>query len=196
MIGDEGNEISWTISDSTILDPQYWIYLDGVENQTGSWSSGGINSIDVDGLSVGTYNYVLKCNDGTAWGWSESQIVVTVAEIPKPVIITTSQTISTENITVEWSEVIGIDSYNVYINGTLTYSTNTLTQNIWLNESGTYSITVTALNGAEESEHSDVIVIIVDIKSNIGIIIGSIGGSVVLAGVGAFLFIKKRKTPT
>jgi len=170
MIGDEGNEISWTISDSTILDSTFWIYLDGVEIQTGSWNSGSIFSINVDGLSIGTYNYVLKCNDGTAWGWIESQIAVNVAEIPKPVLITTSQTISTENITVEWSEVVGVDSYNVYVNGTLTYSTVNLTQNIWLNETGTYSIAVTAIYGAEESEHSDTITIIVlldDSKNNI-----------------------------
>jgi len=196
MIGDEGNEISWTISDSTILDPTYWIYLDGVEIQTDSWGSESIISFDVDGLSVGTYNYKLICNDGTAWGWSESQIAVNVAEVPKPVITTTSQTINTKNITVEWSEVVGVDSYNVYINGTLTYSTDNLTQNIWLNETGTYLITVTAINGAEESEHSNAVVIIVDIKSNVGIIIGSIGGSLVVVGVGAFLFIKKRRTPT
>jgi hypothetical protein len=195
-IHDEGNEISWTISDSTILDPTYWIYLDGVEIQTDSWDSGGIISIDVDGFSIGTYNYVLKCNDGTAWGWSESQIIISVAEIPKPVIITTSQTIYTKNITVEWSEVVGVDSYNVYINGTLTYTTDNLTQNIWLNETGSYSISVTAVNGEEESEHSDAIVIVVDIKSNVGIIFGSIGGSVVVVGVVTFLFIKKRRTPT
>jgi parallel beta-helix repeat protein len=201
LISDEGNEISWTISDLTILDPTYWIYLEGDEIQTGSWSSGSSIPINVDGFSIGTYNYVLKCNDGTPWGLSESQIVVSVAEIPKPVIITASQTITTKNITVEWSEVVGVDSYNVYVNGTLTNNTDTLEQNIWLNESGTYLITVTAINGAEESEHSEAIVIVVDIpassggNNNAGIIIGSIGGSVAVVGVIAVLFIKKRRTP-
>jgi len=197
MIGDVGNEISWTISDSTILDPTYWIYLDGVEIQKGLWGSGGIISIDVDESSVGTDNYVLKCNDGTAWGWKESHIVVTVAEIPKPVLITTSQTISTESITVEWSEVVGINSYNVYVNGTLTNSTGTLEQNIWLNETGTYSITVTAINGAEESEHSDAITIIVlidDSNNNLFWYLFGGGGLLVVGFIGiAFVKIKMKK---
>ncbi len=197
MIGDEGNEISWTISDSTILDPTYWIYLDGVEIQTGSWNSGSIFSINVDGYSVGTYNYVLKCNDGTAWGWSEGQIVVNVNEVPKPVLITTSQTISTENITVEWSEVVGVDSYNVYVNGTLINSTDTLEQNIWLNESGTYIITVTATYGAEESEHSDTITIIVlldDSKNNLFWYLFAGGWLLVAVFIGiAFVKVKMKK---
>lgn len=192
MIGDEGNEISWTISDSTILDPTYWIYLDDVEIQTDSWGSGSIISHDVDGLSSGTYNYKLICNDGTAWGWNESQIVVNVAAIPKPVIITTSQTISTENITVEWSEVVGVDSYNVYVNGTLTNSTGTLEQNIWLNETGTYSITVTAINGAEESEHSDAITIIVLLDDSNSSVFWYLftGGWLLVAGFIGIAFVK------
>ncbi|MHA1475998.1 MAG: right-handed parallel beta-helix repeat-containing protein [Promethearchaeota archaeon] len=192
MIGDGGNEISWTITDATILDPHYWIYLDGVEIQTGSWGSGGVIPIDVDGLSIGTNNYVLKCNDGTAWGWKESQIVVNVNEVPKPVIITTSQTISTKNITVEWSEVVDVDSYNVYINGTLTYTTDNLTQNIWLNETGSYSISVTAVNGEEESEHSDAITIIVLIDDSNNNLFWYLfgGGWLLVAGFIGIAFVK------
>ncbi|MHA1511839.1 MAG: hypothetical protein ACTSRX_08985, partial [Promethearchaeota archaeon] len=192
LIDDERNEISWTINDSTILDPTYWLYLDGVEIQNGSWSSGGIISIDVDDLTVGTYNYLLKCNDGTARGWSASQIIVSVAEIPKPVIITTSQTISTKNITVEWSEVVDVDSYNVYINGTLTYTTDNLTQNIWLNETGSYSISVTAVNGEEESEHSDAITIIVLIDDSNNNLFWYLfgGGWLLVAGFIGIAFVK------
>ncbi|MHA1730136.1 MAG: right-handed parallel beta-helix repeat-containing protein, partial [Promethearchaeota archaeon] len=161
LVGATGNEILWTLSDSTILDPDYWIYLDGEEIDTGSWSSGSLVSIDVDGFSVGTYAYLFVCSDGTAWGRSESQIIVNVGIIPKPDIINTDQTISTKSISVEWSEVTDVDSYRVYVNGSLTNNTDTLEQNIWLNETGTYSITVTAINGAEESEHSNPLIITV-----------------------------------
>lgn len=158
MVGDSGYEVAWIILDSTILEPSYWLYLDGVEIQTASWTSLEYITFDVGGHSPGTYTYLLTVNDGTAWGWNESQIVLNVAEVPIPDITTSSQTIFTPSISVGWSDV-EVDSYNVYVNGTLANSTDTLGQIIWLNETGYYSITVTSIYGAEESEHSDPIVI-------------------------------------
>jgi len=192
LLGETGHLISWTITDTYYMNPEYYIYHDDFLVEEGNWVSGDSVSLNVDGLDVGTYSFRIVVYDGTAWGKNENTIEVEVEVIPKPVIITISQTISTENITVEWSEVVGVDSYNVYINGTLTYPTDNLTQNIWLNESGTYLITVTAINGAEESEHSDAITIIVLIDDSNNNLFWYLfgGGWLLVAGFIGIAFVK------
>ena len=67
-----------------------------------------------------------------------------------------------------------------------------MTQNSWLNESGTYLITVTAINGAEESVHSDAITIIVLIDdSNNNLFWYFFGGGwLLVAGFIGIAFVK------
>ncbi|MHA1729288.1 MAG: hypothetical protein ACTSWY_11225, partial [Promethearchaeota archaeon] len=86
-------------------------------------------------------------------------LIITV--VLTPTITTSSQTIYTEEIIVAWSEVVGVDSYNVYVNGTFNASTSSLQQIINLDESGIYSITVTGVFGGEESEQSNPIIVTV-----------------------------------
>ena len=55
----------------------YTLYVNGVINQTGSWTSGQNLLVNVDGLSAGTYQYSLIVNDGIN-GITNSTMLVTV----------------------------------------------------------------------------------------------------------------------
>ncbi len=80
-----------------------------------------------------------------------------------PGLITGSQTITSNNIIIEWYLVEGATSYRIYVNGSFNETTSSTSQQIWLNTNGDYIITVTALNSSGESGHSVAITIIVDI---------------------------------
>ena len=89
---------------------------------------------------------------------NQSGISEVVPEPPN--LITESQTIESNNITIEWNVVDNAEYYNVYVNRTLNETTNENTQMIILDEN--YEITVTAVNGTRESNHSNPITIIVN----------------------------------
>ncbi|MHA2244672.1 MAG: S8 family serine peptidase, partial [Candidatus Hodarchaeales archaeon] len=59
--GDTGNNISWTATD---LNPgNYTLYREDVVIKTDSWSSNDLIVINVDGHSVGSYNYSIEVYD-------------------------------------------------------------------------------------------------------------------------------------
>ncbi|KKL86255.1 hypothetical protein LCGC14_1946560, partial [marine sediment metagenome] len=59
--GDTGNEIAWTAND---LNPAtYSITKDGTEIEADNWVDGQTFTVDVDGLSYGTYTYVITVYD-------------------------------------------------------------------------------------------------------------------------------------
>ena len=73
--GDTGNSIQWTATDS---DPTtYTISRNGAQVASGSWSSGNPISINVDGLSQGTYTYAIIVSD-QAGQTATDTILVTV----------------------------------------------------------------------------------------------------------------------
>ena len=124
--------------------------------------------------NTGTYNAILTVNDSKGYisvynsiyiTVSESQIQVSVYDIPEPpVLITTSpQTIIYDNITIVWNDAEGSTSYNIYVDGILNETTSDISQKIILWVNGTYEITVTSVNGSGESDPSTAITIIVDI---------------------------------
>jgi surface protein len=94
-----------------------------------------------------------------------------------PVLITSSQTIIKENITIEWNNVEHAASYNIYVNGTINETTqvvilwsngsyiNETSQVVMLWSNGNYSITVTSANGIFESDESEPIIIVVDLTA-------------------------------
>jgi len=74
--GSVGNYIRWIATD---LSPgTYYLYLNGVLNSTGIWSSGTEISINVDGHPIGTYNYTLVVTD--QYGNSASDTVFVSVE--------------------------------------------------------------------------------------------------------------------
>ena len=58
------NDLEWTISDLTIQDPSYTIYIDGILNNSGSWVPGTPIIINLDDLPAGFYNVTILANDG------------------------------------------------------------------------------------------------------------------------------------
>jgi hypothetical protein len=59
--GTTGHIISWIATDNN--PGNYIIYREGVEVDSGSWTSDVAITINVDGLTVGSYNYTIKVTD-------------------------------------------------------------------------------------------------------------------------------------
>ena len=64
-VGETGNNLSWTFSDVSTINPTYTITRNGlpliIDNPC---TSGEPIVISVDGLSVGTYGFIIEVNDG------------------------------------------------------------------------------------------------------------------------------------
>ena len=198
VYGQTNNEIYWIITENISILQKYWIYLDDHLIQSGFWNSGEEISVNVDGLPVGIYDYRIIATDGTAWGDIDDIIKVDVGLLPeKPIFITASQTITQENMTVNWEEATYADSYDIYINGTFAVNTDETEVVLEFTEDGSYSIYLVAINGYGESTSSEQIIITVDLSSDqpnsyIPYIVG--GGLLIIAvGVGIFIIIKKKK---
>ncbi len=88
--GETGNYINWYVKDNNPTD--YIITKDGVEVDSGAWSSNTPITIDVDDLSIGTYIYTLVVNDGDGYSLPDSINVIVVA--PGPPSINSPEDIS------------------------------------------------------------------------------------------------------
>lgn len=77
--GDTGNVILWTVTSNLISNPNYSIYVDDALNRTGFWETGEPIAISVDGLSVGTYEYLIEVNN---FNDTIQDIVMVTVEIP------------------------------------------------------------------------------------------------------------------
>ena len=86
--GTTGNNITWTGTDTNA--DYYRLYLDGVKQGSDiTWTSGVDVVIDVDGLPLGTYTYVIHFFDTTNNTISDT-VLVTVSDATNPT--TTSPT--------------------------------------------------------------------------------------------------------
>jgi hypothetical protein len=72
MESETGNIILWNITSEAILDPSYDLYINDILNHTGIWESGISIMINVDGLSVGNYEYRIEVHNGP---WIENDTV-------------------------------------------------------------------------------------------------------------------------
>ena len=92
---------------------------------------------------------------------------VTTASLPNmvPTIITASQTIDADNITLEWTSTVSTQYYNVYVEGVLNATSADTQEIIMLSTNGTYQIYVTSTDFAGmEYNPSNSITIIVAIE--------------------------------
>lgn len=87
--GDTGNSITWTPADFALKN--YTVYKDGVVVQSGNWTGQPVTA-DVDGLSLGTYNYTILVFDQSGNTVTDT-VIVTVSE---EVTTTTTTTTGTE----------------------------------------------------------------------------------------------------
>ncbi len=93
QLGNTGNSISWTVSDANPA--TYTITRDGVSVDSGSYLSGSVISINVDGLEVNTYTYIITAQDQAGNQASDTVLVIvsdiedtTPPEISQPADIT------------------------------------------------------------------------------------------------------------
>ena len=77
------NWLNWTITDTTIEAPYYYVYRNGTPVLEGSWASGTRVNCSIDYLSLGYYNFTIKAYDiYTCGSFSEDQVIVHVVPIP------------------------------------------------------------------------------------------------------------------
>jgi len=74
--GTTGYSIKWTATDNN--PGNYVTYKDGVEVDSGSWTSGVLITINVDGLTVGSYNYTIVVKN--AYDNSATDTVIVIVE--------------------------------------------------------------------------------------------------------------------
>ena len=159
--------IYWEIYDDTIRSStttEYWIYLNDEVVEYGHWYDGEFIFLDTSELSVGVHKFEFKANDGTRFGIVNDTVWVTIMELGTPIITTLTQKISETSILINWDLVPDADYYNVYVNGSLYDSPLAHELLIIFAGEGTHSISVTTMNIAFESPHSNEITITVEFE--------------------------------
>ncbi|NVM01527.1 MAG: hypothetical protein HWN67_04295 [Candidatus Helarchaeota archaeon] len=82
-LGDTGYSISWNWT--SLIPDIYVITNNTVEVASGSWTSGSLITISVDGLPIGTYTFICTVNDTTGNSASDT-VIVTVSDSTPPTI--------------------------------------------------------------------------------------------------------------
>ncbi|MHA2032877.1 MAG: hypothetical protein ACW99Q_26205, partial [Candidatus Kariarchaeaceae archaeon] len=127
--GSTGNNITWIATDG---DPSsYEIYLDGVLNASGGWLSGVPIIINIDGLSIGTYEYNITISDGSS-NFLWDVVEVTVVDGTEPVIDSPADIeyeLGSSGNYIQWNAADPHpDSYEIW------NSTNLLNSGSWISE--------------------------------------------------------------
>ncbi len=154
--GSTGSSIVWTPTDSN--PDSYRILRNGTELESGDWDGSTIE-IDVDGLSLGVYNYTLIVNNTK--GVSVSDIVFVTVYDGTPPTIDHPDDFSynaeeTGNV-IEWNpEDSHPDNFEIYRNGT------TVKSGLWNSTEETITISV---DGLGSGTHNFTI-LVVDIGGN------------------------------
>ena len=85
-----GNALSWTINDLSIKTTHYSVTKNGTGMKNGTWASGDVISVSIDGLAAGTYDFTILAQDGFGLSATDSALVT----------ITTSEASDTTTIVV------------------------------------------------------------------------------------------------
>lgn len=80
-VGSEGNTISWTGTDTN--PHMYVITKNGAYNTSGIWSSGNPIILDIDGLEINVYTFVITIND-TSNNFVNHTVIITVNDVVGP----------------------------------------------------------------------------------------------------------------
>jgi hypothetical protein len=160
--GVTGNLINWTVGD---INPyQYRVDGNGTTVEWTPWSNGSI-VIDVDGLTLGVYNYTITIQDNFE-NYAVDTVFVTVVDTTPPTIdqpIDIQYELGTTGNTITWSPSdLNPATYEIMKNGTVVDSGdwNDETINITVDDlsTGTYNYTIVVFDQAGNSVSDTVIV--------------------------------------
>ncbi len=116
--GTTGNTITWTPSDAH--PSHHVVYRNGTEVASVSWDGSSI-TVEVDGLSVGIYNYTIVVYD-ISGNWVSDEVIVTVIDTTPPMIDhpdDVEYVVGTTGHSITWSPSDAHPSHHVvYRNGT------------------------------------------------------------------------------
>ena len=174
QLGSTGNWVNWTCTD---LDSDNFIcYKNETEWDTGSWTSGVAICIDIDGLSVGIYNFTIICFDGSS-NYVVDLVWITVTDVDStpPNLNSPANMTYTENTSGHIIIWIATDDYpdnfTVYCEGS-PFSTGTWESgvNININVDGlaggwTYNITILVQDDNSNKASSTVWVTVIQSSS-------------------------------
>jgi hypothetical protein len=147
-LGSSGNTISWTVGDPN---PSFYnISLDGALNTSDTlWNNGTIN-LEIDGLALGSYVFVLFLND-TQGNWVIDSVTVTVIDTTGPSLTTPADLSYVEGAggnSISWTATELLPSlYTIYRDGVIVNS-STWTSGVAILESvnglsvGNYNFTI------------------------------------------------------
>ncbi|KKL46219.1 hypothetical protein LCGC14_2347750, partial [marine sediment metagenome] len=182
-IGTFGHFITWVISDPSVLNPNYTVYLNsspigGFTNN--SWTSGTDITINTDNLSLGSHNFTIIGSDGYG-AIIEDQVIITVINtIPQVVVEVNNATYevgSTGNY-IKWiinDPSIFAPNYTVYFNNSpmIEYINNTWFSGIEITIDidnltlGIYNYTILLLDGYGASIQNEIIITVINTFPNI-----------------------------
>ena len=148
--GGSDTPIYWIVNDTTILTPynKYSVSVNHTPVDWGYWVNEDSIFLDTSNLTVGKHNFRLSIGDGTVAGHVSDSITITITELGVPSITTESQTITNDNVLIEWESILDADHYNVYVNDALYDSSTQPEMLVNFTADGIYEITVTAVNNA------------------------------------------------
>ena len=168
--------INWTIIDTSVRETAFMIYRNGSSIATGTWMSGVPVIQNVDGLTVGVYNYTIIVNDGID-GIVNDTVLVKVRNV-SPIISSPSDihyTVGDSGNEIIWTVTdasIESTSFTIYRNGSSiangTWISNVSeVQNVDGLDVGSYNFTIVVSDGYGDIAQ-DVVILIVYEKAAIG----------------------------
>ncbi|MDF1540894.1 MAG: hypothetical protein P1Q69_18500, partial [Candidatus Thorarchaeota archaeon] len=166
QLGTIGHNVTWFAVDNNPL--IYRIFLDDVEDYSATWVGSEI-TYNIDGHSIGTYNYTLYVEDSDGHHASDTVMVEVVDDSTTPVIDHPEDiviTLGTTGANITWSPTDSYpDWYYIYQNGTLVKNdswTSTIHVSLDGLGIGVYNYTIIVTDVAENSATDMVYVTVTD----------------------------------
>lgn len=143
----ENKNLTWIPSDSVLLDATYNITLDGILVDEGNWASETNITLNLNGYSIGEYEFILNLDDGLGWTTQEARTVIIndLPNIDSPSELQYYEGQSGNSL--QWGildNCILLGTYNITKEGTLIDSGE------WINN----SIIELAVNGLSTGNHT------------------------------------------